>query len=233
MARVEIIAFVIGVVLMVVGLAVSIALHELGHLWPAKKFGVRVGQYMIGFGPTLWSRRTRRDRVRLQGDPARRLHLDGRHVPAVPARRAASRHRVGRAGGGFFATMVQDARAANDETLHGDDDDRVFYRLPVWKRIVIMLGGPVMNLLFAIVLFAILLSRHRRADRDDDGRRLSASASSRRRRSHRVRRIRPDRPGRSGGHRSPATSIVSVDGSRSSTFAEAIRHHPLSRPASS
>ena len=42
---------------MVVGLAVSIALHELGHLVPAKKFGVRVGQYMIGFGPTLWSRR--------------------------------------------------------------------------------------------------------------------------------------------------------------------------------
>src|SRR6478735_9614955 len=54
---VDVIAFVIGVVLLVVGLAVSIALHELGHLLPAKKFGVRVGQYMIGFGPTLWSRR--------------------------------------------------------------------------------------------------------------------------------------------------------------------------------
>ena len=38
--RVEAIAFVIGVVLMVVGLAVSIALHELGHLVPAKMFGV-------------------------------------------------------------------------------------------------------------------------------------------------------------------------------------------------
>ena len=54
--------------------------------------------------------------------------------------------------------MVQDARAANDETLLSDDDDRVFYKLPVWQRVVIMLGGPVMNLLFAIVLFAILLS---------------------------------------------------------------------------
>ena len=40
----------------------------------------------------------------------------------------------------------------------GEDDDRVFYKLPVWQRVVIMLGGPVMNLLFAIVLFAILLS---------------------------------------------------------------------------
>ena len=54
---VTVIAFLIGVVLLVVGLAVSIALHEIGHLVPAKKFGVRVGQYMIGFGPTLWSRR--------------------------------------------------------------------------------------------------------------------------------------------------------------------------------
>ena len=43
-----VIAFIIGVALLVVGLAVSIALHELGHLFPAKRFGVRVGQYMIG-----------------------------------------------------------------------------------------------------------------------------------------------------------------------------------------
>ena len=49
--------FILGVAIIVVGLAVSIALHELGHLWPAKRFGVRVGQYMIGFGPTVWSRR--------------------------------------------------------------------------------------------------------------------------------------------------------------------------------
>ena len=35
----------------------SIALHEVGHLVPAKRFGVRVTQYMVGFGPTVWSRR--------------------------------------------------------------------------------------------------------------------------------------------------------------------------------
>ena len=39
---------------MVVGL--SIGLHEIGHMVPAKKFGVRVPQYMVGFGPTLWSK---------------------------------------------------------------------------------------------------------------------------------------------------------------------------------
>ncbi|HAM14223.1 MAG TPA: zinc metalloprotease, partial [Microbacterium sp.] len=53
----DVVAFIVGVVVLVVGLAVSIALHEIGHLVPAKRFGVRVGQYMVGFGPTLWSRR--------------------------------------------------------------------------------------------------------------------------------------------------------------------------------
>lgn len=156
----EALAFVIGVVLMVVGLAVSIALHELGHLWPAKKFGVRVGQYMIGFGPTLWSKRVGETQYGFKAIPlGGYISMAGMYPPSPKElAAAASGQRSGRAGGGFFATMVQDARAANDETLLTEDDDRVFYKLPVWKRIVIMLGGPVMNLLFAIVLFAILLS---------------------------------------------------------------------------
>ena len=33
----------------------SIALHEIGHMVPAKRFGVRVPQYFVGFGPTIWS----------------------------------------------------------------------------------------------------------------------------------------------------------------------------------
>ena len=145
---------------MVVGLAVSIALHELGHLVPAKKFGVRVGQYMIGFGPTLWSRRIGETQYGFKAIPlGGYISMAGMYPPSPRERAAAAAgHRTGRAGGGFFATMVQDARAANDETLLDDADDHVFYKLPVWKRVIIMLGGPVMNLLFAIVLFSILLS---------------------------------------------------------------------------
>ncbi|TDN88547.1 M50 family metallopeptidase [Microbacterium sp. BK668] len=149
------IAFLIGVVVLVVGLAVSIALHELGHLLPAKRFGVRVGQYMIGFGPTLWSRRRGETEYGFKAIPlGGYISMAGMYPPS-PRERAG---KAGRAGGGFFATMVQDARTANDETLHGRDDDRVFYRLPVWKRVVVMLGGPVMNLLLAIVLFTIVFS---------------------------------------------------------------------------
>ncbi|MEV8266556.1 site-2 protease family protein [Microbacterium sp. NPDC076911] len=149
----EVIAFIIGVVLMVVGLAVSIALHEIGHLVPAKKFGVRVGQYMVGFGPTLWSKRKGETEYGVKAIPlGGYISMAGMYPPSPNSARA------GRAGGGFFATMVQDARAANDETLVGDDDQRVFYKLPVYKRVIIMLGGPFMNLVLAIVLFTILLS---------------------------------------------------------------------------
>ncbi|WP_091491791.1 M50 family metallopeptidase [Microbacterium pygmaeum] len=157
----SVLAFVIGVVLLVVGLAVSIALHELGHLVPAKKFGVRVGQYMIGFGPTIWSRRIGSTEYGFKAIPlGGYISMAGMYPPSPKdtARAVPGRQRAGRAGGGFFATMVQDARAANDETLLTDEDEHVFYKLPVFKRVVIMLGGPVMNLLFAIVLFAILLS---------------------------------------------------------------------------
>src|SRR5206468_9579967 len=49
--------YLVGVLVIVLGVVVSIALHEVGHLVPAKIFGVKCNQYMIGFGPTLWSKR--------------------------------------------------------------------------------------------------------------------------------------------------------------------------------
>ena len=169
--RVSVIPFIIGIVIIVVGLGVSIALHEIGHLVPAKKFGVRVGQYMVGFGPTLWSRRIGETEYGVKAIPlggyismagmyppspkAAGLDADGATATDAGAVGASTK---GKAGAGFFATMVQDARAANDETLDGADDERVFYKLPVYKRVIIMLGGPVMNLLFALVLFTVLYS---------------------------------------------------------------------------
>jgi membrane-associated protease RseP (regulator of RpoE activity) len=46
----------LGVVVFAVALLASIALHELGHLLTAKKFGMKASRYFIGMGPTLWSR---------------------------------------------------------------------------------------------------------------------------------------------------------------------------------
>ena len=41
--------YVLGILIVVVGVGLSIALHELGHLVPAKRFGVKCTQYMVGF----------------------------------------------------------------------------------------------------------------------------------------------------------------------------------------
>ena len=48
---------ILGILFLVLGLLISVGIHELGHMIPAKKFGVKVSQYFIGFGPTLWSKK--------------------------------------------------------------------------------------------------------------------------------------------------------------------------------
>jgi len=45
----------IGVIIFVVALLVSVMLHETGHFVLAKKFGMKVTRYFVGFGPTIWS----------------------------------------------------------------------------------------------------------------------------------------------------------------------------------
>jgi membrane-associated protease RseP (regulator of RpoE activity) len=143
--------FILGVLVIVLGLAVSIGLHEVGHLVPAKLFGVKVTQYMIGFGPTVWSRRRGETEYGLKAIPM------GGYISMIgmfpPAKAGGA---VRNASTGFFNTLVQDARDVSAETI-GDDDARSFYRLPVWKRIIIMAGGPAMNFVIAIVVFAIVL----------------------------------------------------------------------------
>ena len=45
----------IGWVIFIVALLLSVMLHETGHFVTAKKFGMKVTRYFVGFGPTIWS----------------------------------------------------------------------------------------------------------------------------------------------------------------------------------
>lgn len=47
--------FFLGMVLFGLGITISIALHEFGHLLTAKAFGMRARRYFVGFGPRIWS----------------------------------------------------------------------------------------------------------------------------------------------------------------------------------
>ncbi|MDN5725497.1 MAG: site-2 protease family protein, partial [Propionibacteriales bacterium] len=53
----EIVVYLGGALLFFALVMVSIALHEVGHLVPAKLFGIKATQYFVGFGKTLWSTR--------------------------------------------------------------------------------------------------------------------------------------------------------------------------------
>lgn len=144
--------FVLGVVIVLVGLVVSIGLHEIGHLVPAKRFGVKVGQYMIGFGPTVWSRKFGETEYGVKAIPlGGYISMAGMFPPARKGGKART------ASTGFFDTLVQDARTVSRDGVPVGDEERVFYKLPVPKRIVVMLGGPVMNLVLAFVFFTIVL----------------------------------------------------------------------------
>jgi membrane-associated protease RseP (regulator of RpoE activity) len=147
-----VVLYILGILIIVVGLALSIGLHEVGHLVPAKLFGVRVSQYMIGFGPTLFSFRRGETEYGFKAIPAGGyISMAGMFPPARAGGKARS------ATTGIFQTLVQDARTASADTLVDVGEKRAFYTLPVWKRIVIMLGGPFMNLVIAVVLYAVLL----------------------------------------------------------------------------
>jgi membrane-associated protease RseP (regulator of RpoE activity) len=47
--------FILGIAIFVVALLISVMLHEFGHFITAKKFGMQVTQFFVGFGTTLWS----------------------------------------------------------------------------------------------------------------------------------------------------------------------------------
>jgi membrane-associated protease RseP (regulator of RpoE activity) len=144
--------YILGILIIFVGLVLSVGLHEVGHLLPAKLFGVRVGQYMVGFGPTLFSRKFGETEYGFKAIPlGGYISMSGMYPPAKSGGGART------ASTGFFQTLVQDARTASAETVMVDEEHRTFYQLPVIKRVIIMLGGPVMNLLIAIVLYAVVL----------------------------------------------------------------------------
>lgn len=142
--------FALGVLLAFVGIALSIALHEVGHLVPAKKFGVRVPQYMVGFGPTIFSRRRGETEYGVKAVP-----LGGyiRMIGMFPPAKGQDPMLTRASSTGRFSQLIDEARQQSLEEVRPGDEGRMFYQLPVWKRIIIMMGGPMMNLFIALAIF--------------------------------------------------------------------------------
>jgi membrane-associated protease RseP (regulator of RpoE activity) len=153
--------YLLGVVLFVGAILVSIGLHELGHMIPAKRFGGKVTQYFIGFGPTVWSRQVGETEYGLKAIPlGGYVKIVGMLPPGATElgevtydEHGEQVTRVRKSNTGMFTQLISDARAAEWELVQPGDEDRLFYKMPSWKKIVVMAGGPSVNILIAFALF--------------------------------------------------------------------------------
>jgi len=145
---IENLLYIGGILLMLLGIAISIGWHELGHLIPAKFFGIRVPQYMIGFGPTIWSKRRGETEYGVKLIPlGGYISMIGMFMPAKPTAVVKKRN--------FLTGLIADARPRPEDDLPGDES-RQFHKLNPLKRIVIMFGGPFMNLVLGFALMVVV-----------------------------------------------------------------------------
>src|SRR5690242_7032297 len=121
----SVVAYVLGIALFALGILVSVSLHEFGHMLTAKRFGMTVTRYFVGYGPTLFSFRRGGTEYGLK---------------AIPL-------------GGF-------ARIQGMTTLEEPDEegDRPMWTFPLWKRTVVMAGGPAAHFAFGFLLLWITVS---------------------------------------------------------------------------
>jgi regulator of sigma E protease len=105
----------------VVALGVLVSFHEFGHFWVARRLGVKVLRFSVGFGRALWSRRGK-DGVEYV-------------IAAVPL--------------GGYVKMLDEREG---EVLPAEAP-YAFNRQKVWKRIAIVLAGPLANFLMAFVMY--------------------------------------------------------------------------------
>jgi regulator of sigma E protease len=117
-------------VLAFAGFAALIILHEAGHFAAAKAVGMRVERFSLFFPPLIW-------RWRPKGSETEYA------VGAVPL------------GGYVKITGMNPA-----EDLTPEVAARAYFRQKVWKRIVVIAAGPLVNIVLAfLILWVLLLSQ--------------------------------------------------------------------------
>ncbi len=113
---------------LVVVLGALIFVHELGHFLWAKLFRVKVLKFSLGFGPKIFGRKIGETEYILSALPL-----------------------------GGYVKMFGEGEEAEDCTLSPAQELRSFACKPVWQRFCIVAGGPLFNLLFAALLFFLIV----------------------------------------------------------------------------
>jgi regulator of sigma E protease len=109
-------------------LGLLIFVHEFGHFLWAKMFGVKVLKFSLGFGPKIAGRRFGETEYVLSAFPL-----------------------------GGYVKMFGEA-PGEEEEIPVHERNRSFVHKPLWQRFIIVAGGPVFNLIFAVFLFFLIFS---------------------------------------------------------------------------
>jgi membrane-associated protease RseP (regulator of RpoE activity) len=110
---------------------------------------MRVPQFFVGFGPTVFSRRFGETEFGIKGVP-----LGGyiRIVGMIPPAEEGESRRATR-----MRSFIAEVRGQALNDVLPTDGDRVFYRKPWWQRVIVMFAGPFHNLILAVVFFSVVL----------------------------------------------------------------------------
>ncbi|MEA1888213.1 MAG: RIP metalloprotease RseP [Pseudomonadota bacterium] len=110
----------------IIALGILVAVHEFGHFWVARKLGIKVLKFSVGFGKAIWSRTASDGTVYALG--------------AIPL--------------GGYVKMLDESEGEVPE----EDKHRAFNRQPIWKRMLVVLAGPMFNFFFAIAAYSLVFA---------------------------------------------------------------------------
>ncbi len=110
---------------LILGLSILVGLHELGHLAAAKMFGMRVEKYFIGFPPRIWS--IQRGETEYG-------------IGAIPL-------------GGFVKISGMIDESMDTDQMSQEPQPYEFRSKPAWQRLVVMLGGIIVNIVVGVLIF--------------------------------------------------------------------------------
>jgi len=147
----ETLANAMDLILVIIGFGLVIFIHELGHFLTAKWAGVRVHAFALGFGHAVCSYRRGMGFRLGSSEPDYEKGL--KHGDADAADVSPTEYRLNWIPFGGYVKML--GQEDVDPAATSDAPDS-FTSKPPWKRVIIMSGGVVMNLLLAAVLFIIV-----------------------------------------------------------------------------
>lgn len=118
---------IITILVTILIFGILIALHELGHYLVARAFGVGIREYSIGMGPKLWQKKGKYNKFTLRALPI-----------------------------GGYVDMVGE-NAGDDGSDPEDEGKAPLNTFAIWKRILIVLAGPVTNILLGLLVMSVLV----------------------------------------------------------------------------